>query len=125
MPLPITLAVAYLAVNFAIMLWLERERAHDRHPARNVAVLATGLRYGPPLVGLVYLVTIAGDWVFFLFVIGFFAAAFWMLDGVLGYTTPPTGPEPMRSGWDDRGSKPDRERSSPASSRSRPPDRAG
>lgn len=112
MTLPITLTVAYLAVNFAIMLWLERERAHDRIPAHRVAVLAGMLRYGPPLVGLGYLVTIAGDWLFFLFAIGFFAAAFWMLDGVLGSTTSqPTGPEPMRNGWDDRGSKADRERS--------------
>jgi hypothetical protein len=112
MTLPIALTVAYLAINFAIMLWLERERAHGRTPARRVAVLAAMLRYGPPVVGLVYLVTIAGDWLFFLFVIGFFAANFWMMDGVLGSTnTQAKGPEPMRSGWDDRGSKADRERS--------------
>jgi hypothetical protein len=110
MPLPITLTVTYLAVNFAIMLWLERERAHGRTPTSRVAVLASALRYGPPVVGLCYLVTIAGDWVFFLFVIAFFALAFWMLDGVLGSTTQPTGPEPMRSGWDDRSSHTDRER---------------
>ena len=97
MPLPIALAVAYLAVNFAIMVWLERERAGGRTPATRVSVLSNVLRYGPPLLGAGYLVTLAGDWLFVLFVLAFFAAGFWLLDGVLAYTEPRRGSEPMRN----------------------------
>ncbi|MFP5356354.1 MAG: hypothetical protein ACLGIK_14595, partial [Gemmatimonadota bacterium] len=38
--------------------------------------LSRTLRYGPPLAGLGYLVTRAGDWPFVLFVAAFFAGAF-------------------------------------------------
>jgi hypothetical protein len=102
MPLPITLTVAYLAINLAVMVWLESERAHDREPSDRVTVIAGALRYAPPLAGLVYLVTIAGDWLFFGFVLAFFAGAFWLMDGLLAFTGPSSGREAMRSGWDDR-----------------------
>lgn len=111
MPLPIALTVVYLAVNLALLYWLERERAEGRPPAPRVAGLSLALRFGPPLVGLGYLVTIAGDWLFFVVVIAFFGSAFWLMDGALGYTTPANGTEAMRSGWDDRGSNTERERS--------------
>lgn len=111
MPLPITLTVAYLAVNLALMVWLEHERAHDREPSDRVTVIAGALRYGPPLAGLVYLVTITGDWLFLGFVLAFFAGAFWLMDGLLAFTGPSNGREAMRSGWDDRRSNADRERS--------------
>lgn len=97
MPLPITLAVAYLAVNFAIMVWLEVELSRGRFHAGRVGVLSHVLRYGPPLLGVLYLVTIAGDWMFFLFVLAFFGAGFWMLNGLLAYTEPRRGSEPMRN----------------------------
>ena len=97
MPLPIALAVAYLALNFTIMIWLETERAHGRVAAGRLTILSHTLRYGPPLLGVLYLVTIAGDWVFFLFVLAFFAAGFWMLNGLLAYTEPRRGSEPMRN----------------------------
>ena len=97
MPLPIALAVAYLAVNFTIMVWLELERARGRVPAGRLALLSHALSYGPPLLGVIYLVTIAGDWAFFLFVLAFFGAAFWMLNGMLAYTEPRRGSERMRN----------------------------
>ena len=113
MPLPLALAVAYLAVNVAVMLWLERERSHGRTPAFALSVLAAVLRFGPPLAGVVYLVTISGDWLFFGFVLAFFAASFWLMDGLLAFSGGDTSREPMRSGWDDRGGRggggPDRE----------------
>ena len=34
MTLPIALALTYLAINLAITIWFERERAHGREPAR-------------------------------------------------------------------------------------------
>ncbi|MCA1588772.1 MAG: hypothetical protein LC744_09085 [Chloroflexi bacterium] len=89
MPLPITLTVAYLAVNLPLMYWLELERARGRAPAPRVAALSSLLRYGPPLAGAGYLVTISGDWPFVLFVIAFFAGAFWLLDGLLNYPERP------------------------------------
>jgi hypothetical protein len=97
MPLPLTLAFGYLAVNFTIMVWLEFERASGRVPTGRVAALSHALRYGPPLLGVLYLVTIAGDWVFFLFVLGFFAAGSWMLNGLLAFTEPRRGSEAMRN----------------------------
>lgn len=97
MPLPIALAGGYLAVNFSIMVWLEFERASGRVPTGRVAALSHALRYGPPLLGVLYLVTIAGDWVFFLFVLGFFAAGSWMLNGLLAFTEPRRGSEAMRN----------------------------
>jgi hypothetical protein len=102
MPLPITLALAYLGVNVVLMVWLERERAQDRAAGRRMSVIAPLLRYGPPVLGLIYLVTLAGDWMFFVFVIIFFAASFWLMDGLLAFTVPARGPDAMRNGWDDR-----------------------
>jgi hypothetical protein len=93
MPLPVILAATYLALNLAIMIWFERERAQGREPARAAVVASRIVRYGPPLVGAAYLVAIAGDWPFILFVGAFFAGAFWLLDGLLAYTTPPRGSE--------------------------------
>jgi hypothetical protein len=105
MPLPIALALAYLAINLALTVWLERERAHGRTPARALSVFSTAVRWGPPLVGALYLVTIAGDWLFVLFVAAFFGGAFLLMDGLLAYTTPSRGSEAMRKGWDDRGGR--------------------
>ena len=115
MNLPIALTLAYLAINLAMMLWLEHERSNGRRPSRGVSALSIALRFGPPLLGVIYLELIAGDWLFLLFVAAFFAASFWLMDGLLAVTTRPRGPEAMRSGWDDRGarspSRTDRERS--------------
>lgn len=115
MNLPITLTIAYLAINLAIMLWLEHERSSGRQPSRGVSALSIALRFGPPLLGVIYLELIAGDWLFLFFVAVFFATSFWLMDGLLTVTTPSRGSEAMRSGWDDRGartpSRTDRERS--------------
>jgi hypothetical protein len=89
MPLPVTLAATYFAVNLAITIWLVREETSGRVPATWLIALSRTLRYGPPVLGLGYLVTRAGDWPFVLFVGAFFAAAFWLLDGLLNYPTRP------------------------------------
>jgi hypothetical protein len=102
MPLPFTLAFAYLALNLAVMIWLERERSHGRSAGSAMSAFALSLRFGPPLAGVLYLVTIAGDWLFFGFVLAFFAASFWLMDGLLAFTGPGSAREPMRSGWDER-----------------------
>ncbi|HSK93891.1 MAG TPA: hypothetical protein VLA76_07535 [Candidatus Angelobacter sp.] len=83
MPLPVTLAATYLVVNFAIMVWLVREETRGRMPGGWTLAGARLLRYGPALLGFFYLVTIAGDWPFVLFVGAFFAGAFWLLIGFL------------------------------------------
>ena len=93
MTLPIALALTYLAINLAIMIWFERERAQGRVPARAAVISSRILRYGPPLLGAAYLVAIAGDWPFVIFVGAFFAAAFWLLDGLLAYQSPSQGSE--------------------------------
>ena len=69
-----------------------------------MATLSTALRWGPPLAGVVYLEAVAGDWLFLVFVLAFFAGAFWLLDGLMALTntTSGGGSEAMRSGWDDR-----------------------
>lgn len=85
MPVPIVLTVAYLIVNFALMIWIERDRAASREPSSRLIALSVALRWGPPLAGLIYLEAVAGDWVFFMFVIVFFAFAFYLLDSLLGY----------------------------------------
>jgi hypothetical protein len=103
MNLPIALTIAYLAINVAMMLWLENERSNGRRPSRGVSTLAIALRFGPPLLGAIYLELIAGDWLFLVFVAAFFAASFWLMDGLLTVSTPTRGSDPMRSGWDDRG----------------------
>jgi hypothetical protein len=86
MPMPVLIALAYLATNLVVTIWLERERAHGRRPSDRVALFAGALRYGPPLLGAIYLVAIARDWLFFGFVIAFFAIAFWLMNGLLAYT---------------------------------------
>jgi hypothetical protein len=95
MPMPVLLALGYLAVNLALTIWLERERAHGRRPAERVTVLAGIVRYGPPLLGAAYLVAIARDWLFVGFVIVFFAIAFWLMNGLLAYTNHADGPRGM------------------------------
>jgi hypothetical protein len=105
MPLMIGLTAAYLVVNLALMVWLERERAAGRAPARRVAASSNLLRYGPPLLGAGYLVTLAGDWPFFLFVLGFFALSFWLMDGLLAInpsarTDDVRGGAERRTDWD-------------------------
>lgn len=89
MPSPVLLAAVYLAVNLAITVWIAREEAGGRTPTPQLVIGGRIVRYGPALLGLAYLVTIAGDWPFFLFVVFFFAAAFWLLDGLLSYPSRP------------------------------------
>jgi hypothetical protein len=89
MPLPVLIAASYLVINFAIMVWLVREEARGRPVPGEIAALSGALRYGPPLIGLLYLVTKAGDWPFVLFVAAFFAMAAWLLHGLLSYPTRP------------------------------------
>ena len=89
MPLPVTLAVIYFAINLILTIWVIREETGARVPAGWLVAAARALRYGPPLAGLAYLVTRAGDWPFVLFVGAFFASAFWLLDGLLNYPTRP------------------------------------
>jgi hypothetical protein len=89
MPLPVLLAATYLVINLAITVWVVREEAHGRAVPESVTDLSGFLRYGPPFIGLLYLVTRAGDWPFVLFVAAFFAMAAWLLHGLLSY---PTGP---------------------------------
>jgi len=101
--MPIAFAAAYLAINLALMLWIERARATGRVPARPVVITTNVLRIGPPLAGAIYLVALAGDWLFVLFVLGFFAAAFWLMGGLLS-TLPTSDAEFMRGdGWHDPG----------------------
>ena len=118
MSLPVAIALTYLAVNVAMMAWVElrrttREPSDDglTAPSDRVLILSNVLRYGPPLAALLYLVTIAGDWLFFVFVAVFFAGSFWMMDGLLAHTTTtPSKRDAMHRGWDDRGrSSTDRE----------------
>jgi len=85
MPPPVLLTAAYLAINSAITVWIAREEAAGRPTPPWVVILSRTARYGPPLLGVFYLVTIAGDWPFFLFVVGFFLFSFWLLDGLLNY----------------------------------------
>jgi hypothetical protein len=89
MPAPVILATAYLVINLAIEVWLARAQARERVLPAWVIGVARTLRYGPPLAGLLYLVTIAGDWPFVVFVAAFFAGGFWMLDGLLNYPNRP------------------------------------
>jgi hypothetical protein len=105
MNLPIALALAYLAINLAVMLWVELERSRGRGPSRGVSAASIALRFGPPLLGVIYLELIAGDWLFLVFVLAFFAASFWLMDGLLSVTTLSRGTDAMRSGWDDRGAR--------------------
>jgi hypothetical protein len=83
------LVAAYLAVNFWLVVWLAREERDGRAAPSWVVIAGRILRYLPPLLGLVYLVTIAGDWPFFLFVLGFFTFGFFLLDRSLGFPSQP------------------------------------
>jgi hypothetical protein len=93
MSLPIVLAGTYLAINIAIMIWFERERAQGRSPRGGALILSRVLRYGPPLVGAAYLIAVTGDWLFVGFVFVFFAISFWLMNGLLAYSSPPRGSE--------------------------------
>jgi hypothetical protein len=87
MPLPVTLAATYLVINLAISVWLIREETHGVEVSPWVPTATRTLRYGPPLLGVFYLVTIADDWPFFLFVVAFFGSAFWLMIGLLNFPT--------------------------------------
>jgi len=89
MPLPVTLTIAYLVVNLGFTVWIERARMAGGVPPRGLTTLSATLRYGPPIVGLIYLETLAGDWLFVGFVAFFFGLAFWMLDKLLNYPSEP------------------------------------
>lgn len=86
---PIAIVTGYLAINFAMIVWLAREEAGGRSVPPSVVLIHRAMRWGPPIVGFLYLVTIAGDWPYVLFVGGFFALAFWLLDSLLNYPPPP------------------------------------
>ena len=87
--LPIALAATYLGINLGFVVWIAREEVRGITPAPWLLVVARVLRYVPPLIGLLYLVTIAGDWPFFLFVVGFFTFAFFLLDRSIGFPSQP------------------------------------
>lgn len=89
MPLPVALAASYLVVNLALTVWIVREETHDRAPSDWLVAASHVLRWVPPLIGAMYLVTRAGDWPFVLFVLFFFGVAFFLLDGLLNYPTRP------------------------------------
>lgn len=89
MPLPVAIASAYLAINIAVTVWLVRAETRGQRLPTAVTTLAMTMRYGPPFVGLLYLITLAADWPFFLFVAIFFATAFWLLGGLLNYPSRP------------------------------------
>jgi hypothetical protein len=76
-------------VNFAITVWIVREETNGRTPSGWLGVGSLLLRYVPPLLGAMYLVTRAGDWPFVLFVLFFFSVAFFLLNGLLNYPTRP------------------------------------
>ena len=89
MPMPVVLATP---------IWRSTSRSWSGSSARSpsgravaawVIVVyrpcATARRCSAPL----YLVTIAGDWLFVLFVAAFFAGAFWLLNGALNYPSRP------------------------------------
>ena len=77
------------AVSFWHVVWLAREERDGREAPSLVVIAGRILRYLPPLIGLLYLVTIAGDWPFFLFVVGFFTFAFFLLDRSIGFPSQP------------------------------------
>jgi hypothetical protein len=94
MPLPVAFTLLYLIANLAMLIWLERARARGETPPPRIVMWSHVLRWGLPVLGLVYLIAISGDWVFVLFVLAFFAGAFWLLDGLLAYTNHgPGGPD--------------------------------
>ena len=96
MSIPILLTVAYLAINVPVMVWLERERSSGREISWQVSGIVGVLRYGPPLAGALYLLTISGDWLFAIFVLGFFGTAAWLMSGLLSFTNPGQEPDSRR-----------------------------
>jgi hypothetical protein len=89
--LPFTVAATYLVLNFALVVWIAREETSGRAPSPSLVGIGRVIRYLPPLFGLVYLVTIAGDWPFFLFVVVFFTVALALLNGLLSIPSRPRG----------------------------------
>jgi hypothetical protein len=89
MPLPVAVAATYLLINLAVTVWIVREETHGRALSDWLVAGSALLRYGPPLLGAMYLVTRAGDWPFVLFVLFFFSLAFFLLNGLLNYPTRP------------------------------------
>lgn len=87
--LPVILAAGYLAINFWLVVWIAREEVRGVTPAPWLLLVARILRYVPPLIGLLYLVTIARDWPFFLFVVGFFTFGLFLLDRSIGFPSQP------------------------------------
>lgn len=91
-PLPVWLAITYLVVNLGLMIWVERARAAGRAPAGSFGTLVFSLRWGPPIAGLIYLETRAGDWLFVALVACFFGLALWLADGLLSQRSGPPSP---------------------------------
>ena len=89
MPLPVALAATYLVINLALTVWMVREETSGRAISDWLVAGSVLLRYVPPLLGAMYLVTRAGDWPFVLFVLFFFSLAFFLLNGLLNYPTRP------------------------------------
>lgn len=92
MPLPVWIALTYLVTNLVLAVSIVRAETGGQEISDMVSVGSAILRYGPPLLGLGYLVTKAGDWPFVLFVAAFFALAAWLLHGLLNYPTQPPRP---------------------------------
>ena len=93
MSIPILLTLAYLAVNLPAIVWLERERSRGREIPWQVSGVVGVLRYGPPFAGALYLLTISGDWLFAIFVLGFFGTAAYLMSGLLSFTNPGREPD--------------------------------
>lgn len=89
MPLPVVIAAGYFAINLLITVRVIRDETIGRVAPGWLVATSRTLRYLPPTIGLLYLVTRAGDWPFVLFVAAFFGGAFWLLDGLLNYPTRP------------------------------------
>lgn len=84
----LALTIAYLAINLALMIWVERERAGQREVTWQAGLVVSTLRYGPPIAGAIYLVVLSGDWQFVLLILGFFAISGWLMTGLLAYSNP-------------------------------------
>ena len=89
MPLPVALAASSLVINLALTVLIVREEARGGRPSDWLVGTSFTVRYVPPLLGAIYLVTRAGDWPFVLFVLFFFSLAFFLLNGLLNYPTRP------------------------------------
>lgn len=86
---PVAIAAAYLVINLALTIRIVRDEAAGRVPPPNLVAVSRVLRYGPPLLGLLYLIWIAEDWAFFGFVAGFFLLGFYLLDRALNFPERP------------------------------------